>query len=833
MPQIDALKGLAIVGVMVQHAFTSGGLSSVWDTLYVGQAVPVFFVLMGLNAAASASRRGTSSLRGLYGLRYWAGRFDRLLVPFLALWPLALVAGLVAHESHIGPLALIGVYPLTAAPGNYFVTIMLEFAVVFPAVFWCFSRRPVTTTVILLAADIAFELAAGHISAFATNSTAEYIYEAAIPKYAVFIVAGMWLAHIPLNRRVWLGTAVLAAVGAGYLVLLHERPGDFSWLVPSFSRSTNFISCFYAILITIVGIRALPAGRRRLPGWTVIEQLGKASYHIFLVQIVWFGVVSNRSWQVGVIGIVASSLVGWLLYRSPLPALSSKRRADRPLPGAGSGPPPIPSADNAGTEQETLSYHEVQHRAARGALTVMVRGLLVRGIGLAGNIVIARILTPRDFGLVAIGNSIMVIGSFISSGGLSATLINRPGEITRAELRVMMGFQMFITVAATGCVLAAAVPFGTVMLLGAIMTASLIIDTTRVPNAVTYERRMNYGPLVRSEVAENLAWNGWAVATVLAGLGVWGIATAQIFRALVGTTAINLKAPVRLQLPVFSWRRSRGMLSLGLKFQAVSLVQLIREQGITFVIPIVGTLSVLGLWGIVNRLILIIGVLIESLWRVSFPAASRLLETSTNPGPSVARALRVGTTLTGLLAVPLIGTAPALIHVLFGPQWQGAVDAVPATCLGLMLMAAPASICFGFLMASGRSQLVLVMTIVDSVATWGVGLSLVPALGVVGLSFGILAGTLVQLRFVDYAMRRDLGISVLSSIGVQTLVGLIAAFPAWFLAKHLGANVASVLASGVVALGAYLLALAIVRRELVVDVVRVVRRTTQRRTAVA
>ena len=80
----------------------------------------------------------------------------------------------------------------------------------------------------------------------------------------------------------------------------------------------------------------------------------------------------------------------------------------------------------------------------------------------------------------------------------------------------------------------------------------------------------------------------------------------------------------------------------------------------------------------------------------------------------------------------------------------------------------------------------LVMTILDSLVTWGVGLSLVPSLGAEGLSFGVLAGALVQLRFVDHGMRRDLGVSVLRGIWVQTLLGLAAAAPAWIVAERLG-----------------------------------------------
>ena len=53
-------------------------------------------------------------------------------MPFLLLWPIAAVVALSFGEFHVGPLALVGVYPSTGGPGTYFVTILFEFAIVFP-----------------------------------------------------------------------------------------------------------------------------------------------------------------------------------------------------------------------------------------------------------------------------------------------------------------------------------------------------------------------------------------------------------------------------------------------------------------------------------------------------------------------------------------------------------------------------------------------------------------------------------------------------------------------------------------------------------------------------
>ena len=299
---------------MVQHAFTPRFLYDSWVILWAGQAVPIFFILMGLNATRSLDKTEPGSIGSLYTRRYLTSRFDRLVVPLLLTWLVALVVAVIVGEFHIGPLVVVGVLPLASAPGNYFVTIVLEFAILFPAIYWCWRRAPVATTVALVLADIGFELLAPHVHALTPSGMANgYLYEAGIFKYLAAIAAGMWLTRISMTPRVFLGLSVLAAASFAYLVVLHQSPGHFGWLIPSFTRSTNFLSVFYAIWLTVAGMRWLTP--RPWPGaYGLLERLGQASYHIFLLQIVWFGAITNRSGAVGILGIAVCCLLGHAFF---------------------------------------------------------------------------------------------------------------------------------------------------------------------------------------------------------------------------------------------------------------------------------------------------------------------------------------------------------------------------------------------------------------------------------------------------------------------------------------------------------------------------------------
>ena len=101
LPAIDVVKGLAIIGVIAQHALTRQTMDDTGADFWFRQSVPVLFVLMGFNAARSSLRRPAPTLAEAYGARYWRGRFRRILLPLLVVFAVALVAGAASGRLHV------------------------------------------------------------------------------------------------------------------------------------------------------------------------------------------------------------------------------------------------------------------------------------------------------------------------------------------------------------------------------------------------------------------------------------------------------------------------------------------------------------------------------------------------------------------------------------------------------------------------------------------------------------------------------------------------------------------------------------------------------------
>ena len=124
------------------------------------------------------------------------------------------------------------------------------------------------------------------------------------------------------------------------------------------------------------------------------------------------------------------------------------------------------------------------------------------------------------------------------------------GKLARYDLRVVLGFQLAITILVATVVTVVGVPLGQAGALAAIMTWSFVIDSGRAPTAIPLEREMNYRLVLQAEVIEVIAWNGFAVAAVAVGFGVWGVAAAQIVRAHHRVPGPNTPQPAGLRRTV-------------------------------------------------------------------------------------------------------------------------------------------------------------------------------------------------------------------------------------------------------------------------------------------
>jgi len=253
------------------------------------------------------------------------------------------------------------------------------------------------------------------------------------------------------------------------------------------------------------------------------------------------------------------------------------------------------------TEPE-LTTGDIRRRAAAGAALLTGKGVFGQALGLVSTIVVTRLLMPSELGLYAIALTVSAFLLMLSGGvGMAGALIRRPVAPEPADLRAYIALQLVITSFLVVVVALASLPFGVVGELIAVMVASAPILAFRGAGLVVLERQLLYKRIATAETAETVVYYTWTVVTVAVGWGLWGLATATVARAIVGTASIVALAPTGVVWPRYDRRRIRAMLGIGLRVQAVDFVAAVRDQILVLGTAAIGSVSIVAYWSLVLR----------------------------------------------------------------------------------------------------------------------------------------------------------------------------------------------------------------------------------------
>lgn len=413
------------------------------------------------------------------------------------------------------------------------------------------------------------------------------------------------------------------------------------------------------------------------------------------------------------------------------------------------------------TADDVLSVAEVQRRAAGGAMVVAGRTVIVNLLALVGGVVLARMLTPEDFGLVAIGTTVATVGILLADGGIGAALIRRREEPERADLEALLAAQLVIGFTVVIVAAAAAAPLGGDARVVPVMALAVPLAVLRTPGLVTLERVLSYRPLAVVEVSETVAYYAWGILAVWAlDLGVWGLATAPLARAFVGSAGTVFAAGHLTLRPRPSWTRTRRLLSFGLRYQLHVGTAFLRDAALVAATARLAGTAGAGIWSVARRLLDVPIHLHQALARVSFPAMSRLLAAGGSAGPVLERATGTVGVGTALLAVSMGGAAPALVPALLGPRWADAAAVVTLGSSALMVglpVCVPAN---GFLWAVGEARLMVRVQVLSAAVWLGVALPLLPHLGATAVAVGWLFQSAAEVAIIGRNAGRHAGVSV-------------------------------------------------------------------------
>jgi O-antigen/teichoic acid export membrane protein len=387
--------------------------------------------------------------------------------------------------------------------------------------------------------------------------------------------------------------------------------------------------------------------------------------------------------------------------------------------------------------------------------------------------VLARLLVPADFGLIAFGLTLVTLVTFVADGGIGAALIRRREAPELADLRAMSAVQVLISLPLAILTALSAIPIGGAALVTATMVASLPLVALRTPGYITLSRRLDYRRLAVVEIVEAVAYVAWSVTAAALGAGVWALATATVARALVGVVAMALIAPHGMLLPRWSSARVRPLLAFGARFQAGQLTVFARDHGINMMTVAIAGLSTLGLWTVMGRVMQVPFLLFEAVGTIAFPAFSRFSDAGEDLKPTLERGLRMVALATGLVLVPLMASAPAMVPSVFGAKWVEGADVIPIASVGLLVGGPLSVVTVGYLLAVGDAATPLRAGIGNGLAYFAVALPLLPVIGVRALALGWTFGSLTEAVVLGRATVRLAGARVVAAVAWPSLLAAV------------------------------------------------------------
>lgn len=285
--EIDWLKGLAIIGVLLIH---SQPLLNTWGHSYIiNRSVSIFLTLFGVTSTlwwerASARSPGTVA-RQWYTTRLW-----RLMVPvwgtIVVWWTMVVV---LRAPDVLTPEAVVAsaLGYLPSAGTAWFITVILQLVLVFPALYWAVRRLG---AVIMIGAT-AFATLESHWHCLAIMDVGRdvmgslfpadefSVFWMFIPQQLVLVVSGIVVARDPRLLSPGSGAVALAIFLVGAYVHQHHAVNVH------FNCSTSGLQRLMDVPLTIALLsllRQLARGGAPL-GW--LAQCGLASWGLYLGQM--------------------------------------------------------------------------------------------------------------------------------------------------------------------------------------------------------------------------------------------------------------------------------------------------------------------------------------------------------------------------------------------------------------------------------------------------------------------------------------------------------------------------------------------------------------------
>ena len=357
----------------------------------------------------------------------------------------------------------------------------------------------------------------------------------------------------------------------------------------------------------------------------------------------------------------------------------------------------------------------LRSQALSGLRWTATARLASQAISWAITLVVIRLLTPGDYGLLAMATVFVALLSMFSEFGLGAAVVQQ-ANIDEHLLRRVFGvilvihFSLAILLALAAPLIAEFYGEPRVVPVVRVLSLQFVLAAFAVVPDAQLQRRMEFRTRSLLDLSGAIVNSFTTLAMALAGAGVWALVAGSLLGQAWKTVGINWLSPF-LHLPEFSVKGMRPLITFGGHITAAGVLGMLFAQMDTIICAKMLGNEILGLYSVAVQLASLPTQKISGLVnQIAFPVFSNMQHDVRKVGKNVLSGIRILSFFAFPVSWGISSIAPEIVEVILGPKWTPA--AFPLQVLALII---PLRMTGGFTLIAvqglGRSDIALRNTV--------------------------------------------------------------------------------------------------------------------------
>ena len=348
---------------------------------------------------------------------------------------------------------------------------------------------------------------------------------------------------------------------------------------------------------------------------------------------------------------------------------------------------------------------------------------LGQGMTFLVGLVLARILSPDEYGLIGIVTIFTTILLGFVDSGFSNALI-RKKEVTKEDYNTLFCFNMAASLVMYALLFAGA-PFVSVFFerpqlvsLVRVTGLLLIIQACSIVQNTNLTKKLDFKTKTMCSLIGALCSGIIGIGMALMGYGVWSLVGQQLSRQLLYTLSLWF---LNRWLPTLKLSKGslKYMWGFGWKLMLSGFLDRLWGQLYKTVVGKFYNPATLGQYTRASEYASLFSSNLTSIvQRVTYPVLAEVQDDKQRMIEGYRRIIKATMFVTAVLMIFLGSVAEPLIYCLIGPQWQEAASYLPLICISMSLYPLHA-INLNMLQVQGRSDIFLYLEIVKKIIAIG------------------------------------------------------------------------------------------------------------------